>query len=97
MIAPDAYYITHGSILLLFISICWHHQAFEQIIWQMMNQFNHLETDRNYKKSICQIIQFHITVKKLVHSQSVFCYFHILIRIFFVIEAGSWSQLKCTA
>lgn len=75
MIAPDAFYITHGSVLLLFISICWHHKAFEQIIRHMMNQFDHLETDRNYKKSLCQIIQFHITVKKLVQSQYVSCLF----------------------
>lgn len=62
MAAADAYYIAHGSILLLFISICWHHQAFEQMIRHSMEKFDLLEN--HHKEPICKVIRFHVTVKE---------------------------------
>lgn len=54
----EAYYIS-GSILLLFIAICLHHQAFYKIFQNKLQKLNHSDERDNSKKLVFQVIRFH--------------------------------------
>lgn len=58
--------ISNGALLLLFISICMHHQAFHQIIIRMVEKFNDPieEQQNNDKQNLIEMIRFQITIKE---------------------------------
>lgn len=58
----EAYYITNGAFLLLFISICLQHLAFGKIFRHSV--YNRSDKDQNDVKFLRDLIQFHITAKK---------------------------------
>lgn len=59
VIASETYLIVTGVFLILFISICNHHQAFYDIFKQSINECN-----RHDEKFIRGLIQFHISTKR---------------------------------
>lgn len=62
----QAYMISNGALLLLFISICMHHQAFHQIICQMVTELNDSsnEQQNENKKNLAEIIRFQMMIKE---------------------------------
>lgn len=60
----DFYFIVNGAFLLLFISICKHHEAFYKMFEHSLRKYDQNDTDRMDKKSLCDLIRFHILVKE---------------------------------
>lgn len=58
----QAYLISNGALLLLFISICLHHQAFQKIIGYMATELNNnINTSEN---RLAEIIRFQMEIKE---------------------------------
>lgn len=55
------YLLTTGVFLLLFISICFYHNAFYKIFQHSVAE---LGRGKNDKRILCDLIQFHITTKE---------------------------------
>lgn len=62
----EIYFITIGSMLLLFISLCFHHRAFHRMFQQWINDWNTLATDENNNEFLRNLHVFHNRVKGLV-------------------------------
>lgn len=60
----EAYMIFNGSFLLLFISICLHHQAFYKIFQIALRKLDFSDANRSDETTLCQLIRFHILVKE---------------------------------
>lgn len=59
--------LVNGTLLLLFIQICMHHQAFSKVFNNAIAKTNQ-SIDTNGKRCnhrfLCDLIQFHLSVKK---------------------------------
>lgn len=66
----EFYLIVNGSILLLFIGICLHHQAFFKIFHHGVSKLNHFHEDQNDEQLLCELVQFHILAKECVQILS---------------------------
>lgn len=62
----------NGSILLLFIFICFHHQAFYKRFEYLVQKLEVPDKKRNDKNFLHELIQFHILVKEWVKRFSSF-------------------------
>lgn len=69
-IAGQSYIFTNGVLVLLFISMCWHHQAFFRMYHRSLIEFEHEEENRNDKRFLCDLIQFQNMAKEYVFSRS---------------------------
>lgn len=58
------YMVGDGVVLLLFVSICMHHQAFYEMFEFSINEWNQLDANPNDDQFILDQIRFHISVKK---------------------------------
>lgn len=58
----QAYMISNGALLLLFISICMNHQAFNEIICQMVAKLN--EGPNDNMENLAEIIRFQMKIKE---------------------------------
>ena len=53
------------TLILLFISICYYHQAFYKIFKQTLKKLDRSMGDKNYKKLLLHdLIEFHVLVKE---------------------------------
>lgn len=86
----QAYYFYNGAVLIPFISICTHHQAFAKVFRHLLQELE--RSDENGRAGhIRKIIHFHNAIKRSVKNILYFTYFvlpsytHILdsIRIWF--------------
>lgn len=66
VVTTYAYFVCNGSMLLLFFSICWHHQAFSQMFHHFLHSRNRRNKKRNDDEFLCHLIRFHISVKEWV-------------------------------
>lgn len=57
--------LVNGVVLLLFISICFHHRAFCEIFRQLIGEWTRNSTERHDREFICRLIRFHVLVQKL--------------------------------
>lgn len=64
--AGECYFIINGAVLLIFISVCLHHQAFYQMFLHSINEFDRLQNKRNGKQHLCELIKFHCNTKEWV-------------------------------
>lgn len=64
MICMEGYLIDNGALLLLFISMCLHHQAFYRMFRNSLCKLNRPDKRRNDKEHLCNLIRFHISVKE---------------------------------
>lgn len=55
-----------GIVILLFIAMCLHHQAFYQMYCHSLQKFECIITKQNHKKHLCELIRFHVSAKRLV-------------------------------
>lgn len=57
-------FLTSGSFILFFISLCLHHQAFFDVFENLANRLGQPNIKQNDKLILCKVIRFHILVKK---------------------------------
>lgn len=60
----EIYLIVNGSFLLLFISICLHHQAFSKMFQYFVQKFTKDDEYQNHKDFLCHLFRFHVSVKE---------------------------------
>lgn len=60
LLIGEAYGIANGSLLLLFVSLCMHHQAFYQMFQYSTSKLE----SRNAQEQLCKLIRFHSSVKE---------------------------------
>lgn len=69
MVGCAFYYTAFGAILVFFIGICQHNQAFFLQFCDMLTDLDALVSDRrvrkpNIKKKLCELVDFYTTIKK---------------------------------
>lgn len=64
VIVSESYFITNGAILLLFMSICLHHQAFYRMFEKSVQELDHFDSKRNDEELLCNLIRFHVRSKE---------------------------------
>lgn len=64
LVCGQTHLITTCSPLMLFISMCIHHQIFYEIFDYSIDNWNGLDANENDEKFLCDRIRFHATVKK---------------------------------
>lgn len=60
----EGYFLFSGSLLLLFISMCWHHQTFYKMFQHSTQQLNHRDKKRDDHEHITELIRFHVSIKE---------------------------------
>lgn len=91
----EAYFIASGALLLLFISICWHHQAFYKMIQHTANKLELPDQNRNDKDQIIRkLITFHISAKEYVELWMKIIKVAIRYSIFFSLQVCFLNRLK---
>lgn len=58
------YFIANGSLLLLFISICLHHEAFFKMFQHLLRKLETPDKHRNDTKYLCKIIRLQISARE---------------------------------
>lgn len=64
----ETYYTVNGPVLLLFVSICMHNQAFYQMFSHAVREMDDLHDVRKEKAHIFYLVRFHVTIKEWVPS-----------------------------
>lgn len=65
------FFFINAPIVLLFISICVHCQAFCKMFRDTTRKIDRAHTNENRTKLICQLVRFHTIVKEYVDFRSV--------------------------
>lgn len=60
----EAYLAFNGTILLMFVSICWHHRAFYKIFQNSLQKFDESVEKQNPKKILSELVSFHNSAKR---------------------------------
>lgn len=68
----ECYLFTNGIFLLLFISMCQHHQKFYKMLRLSVDKI-----DRNVKELLCNLIRLQIQVKQWVLHQAAYEFFFL--------------------
>lgn len=63
LFASGAYMITNGWLLLVFVSICLHHQAFYKMFHRKIRELNEPDRCENDEQFLCNLIQFQNTAR----------------------------------
>lgn len=61
--AAGSYFIVSGTLLTLFISMCLHHNAFYEMFVHSVRALDHMNSVRNEKMHLCELIRFHTSIK----------------------------------
>lgn len=64
LLNSEGYFLFNGAILLLFISMCFHHQAFYKMFKFYVHQLNERNEDRDDREYLADLIRFHISIKQ---------------------------------
>lgn len=76
IVTAQLYLFCNGVILLEFVAICLHHQAFYKMYSHSLDDFDANENEANKKQYLCELIQFHSLIKGFVsieyHSYNTF-------------------------
>lgn len=57
-------FLTSGSFILFFISLCLHHQAFYFVFQHLVRKLGKMSEKRNDEDTLRKMIRFHISVKR---------------------------------
>lgn len=63
-VTPTIFFLTAGSILLLFVAIGVHHRAFYEMFRHSVRKLSIPDESRNDEEFVCKLIRFHIDVKE---------------------------------
>lgn len=64
LITAFAYMVANGPLLLLFISMCFHHVAFYKRFQYTTEKLNSSDNIFNVEQYLCELIRFRISAKK---------------------------------
>lgn len=64
MLCGEAFYDVNGSVLVLFISMCFHHQAFANIFKYSTDKLNECNQKQKAEQIICDLVRFRILVQE---------------------------------
>ncbi|XP_055305850.1 odorant receptor 4-like [Sitodiplosis mosellana] len=81
IICGFCYFFYNGIVLLMFISICWHHRAFCQIIGHLVRKLDQRDTSQNDKVLLSKLIRSHIQFKVLFEQSSQIYSSYILVQL----------------
>lgn len=95
-----SYNIVNGSTMLLFISICLHHQAFFKMVQHSISKIDRNVHRQNYDQLLCELIHFHTSAKKLdemltnvlYRNYSILCSFQVFLGFSENVQLLSSSQ-----
>ena len=59
----ETYLFSNGTLLLLYISICWYHRAFYERFDDSIRELDPQQPE-NAKKILCELIDFHNSIKE---------------------------------
>lgn len=62
----ESYLISNGAIIVMLLSMMFHHQAFYKMIHHTLDTLNTPDKNRDDKKLLCKLIRFHISIKECV-------------------------------
>lgn len=62
VVTDEAYLLTSGAVLLLYISMCLNHRAFYDMFQYLLKDPPNRQ--QNHRKLLCDVIRFHTTVKR---------------------------------
>lgn len=60
----ETYYTVNGPVLLIFVSICMHNQAFYEMFSHSVREMDDLRDARMEKMHIFYLVRFHVTIKE---------------------------------
>lgn len=60
----ETYYTVNGPVLMLFVSICMHNQAFYEMFAHSVREMDDLRDVQKEKAHIFYLVQFHVTAKE---------------------------------
>ncbi|XP_055296841.1 odorant receptor 22a-like [Sitodiplosis mosellana] len=63
IISLEFYLVYNGVILLSFVSICLHHQAFNKMLRHSLRKLERPAENRNDREFLCKLIDFHNSIK----------------------------------
>lgn len=69
VVTCEAYFLVDGLLLLLFISICLYFRSFREILKNSIRIRNQFDGNRFDHEFLCDLIRFHISIKKWVKQQ----------------------------
>ncbi|XP_031632738.1 odorant receptor 67a-like [Contarinia nasturtii] len=70
-----SYFTLNGAFFLIFISMCFHHEAFYEMFQHKLRKLNHPDENGNKKKLLCKIIQFQISIRNwFLYSSEVYAF-----------------------
>lgn len=64
IIASEAHLFSNGLVLVLFISICFQHQAMQQIFQKSLENQNDFNPLQNNDEKLRKLIRFHVASKE---------------------------------
>lgn len=73
----QTYIFTNGLIILLFIAMCLHHQAFSDMFGHSLHKLDFEDEIQNDRKLIRELIEFHSMAKRCVWSGSDVFFFKV--------------------
>lgn len=62
--AGQGYIFVNGTLVLLFIAICLHHQAFYAMHQHLLDAFDRVDERRNNKEHLCKLIDFQVAIRR---------------------------------
>lgn len=68
----EVFIVATGSVLCLFMSMSWHHEAFFFMFRYSVRKLDKPETNNNNKKIIFDLVRFHMMVKEWVSILKIF-------------------------
>lgn len=63
-IAGQGYIFFNGTLVLLFIAICLHHEAFFKMHQHLLHNLDKVDKSRNNKKFLCKLINFQVSIRR---------------------------------
>lgn len=63
LVSGESYLLFNGTFILLFVSICWHHQTFHEILQNSLHKFDSFDSKRNSHEFLCELLHFHNAAK----------------------------------
>lgn len=59
----EGYFLANGALLILFVSICVHHEAFYEQFQYVIGKLDKDDAKRNNERVLCDLIRFHNITK----------------------------------
>lgn len=65
-IVAETYFLVNGAFLILFVSICLTHRAFQRAFESAIEKLGNADDDKNDKQLLSELVQFHASFTEFV-------------------------------